>query len=108
LRRAILLQGEQGGTDALPLPAPKNGYYAVHRRERGIHHDELEPNAHALLASLARGEPLGRACEGVAAAMHVDVETLGAEFERWFSAWSARGYLVDVAVGAPPVAARAE
>src|SRR5919204_57242 len=74
--------------------APKSGYFAVHRRKLAIFHDELEPNAFALLSALARGEPLGVACESAARDRGVDVESLARELEHWFSAWAARGYLV--------------
>jgi len=102
LRRAVLERNERGDTSPLALPAPETALFAVHRRNLAIFHDELEPNAFALLSALARGEPLGAACEQAAREANVTTETLGAELERWFSTWAARGYLVDVSVSAPP------
>ncbi len=104
LRKAILERNERGDGGALALPAPKSGCFAVHRRNLAIFHDELEPNAFALLAALAHGEPLGRACESAARDAGVGVEALAAELQGWFAAWSARGYVVDVV--APAVAER--
>jgi hypothetical protein len=72
----------------------------VHRRERLIHHDTLEPLGHALLEALARGEPLGIACTTTAERASVSVETLGEQLAGWFADWSRRGYVVDVLVGA--------
>jgi hypothetical protein len=96
LRRAILAQDEHSDDGALELPAPKHGYFAIHRRKLAIFHDELEPDAFALLTRIVHGEPLGTACEGAARDLGVAVEALGAKLERWFSEWSARGYVVDV------------
>jgi hypothetical protein len=101
LRRALLERAERNDTSALALPAPKPGFLAVHRRNLAIFHDELEPNAFALLWALGRGEPLGRACESAARDANVSVESLGAELERWFATWAARGYVVDVVVSRP-------
>ena len=101
LRRELIAQSEQTDAPPVPLPAPKAGYFAVHRRERAIYHDELERNAYALLDAIVAGEPLGRACERAAAAAEVNVEELGASLGDWFRDWSARGYLVDVVVADP-------
>jgi hypothetical protein len=100
LRRQIILQKDDPNAPAIPLPATESGYFAIHRRERAIYHDRLEPRAHALLSAIARGEPLGAACEGAARALAIPVEELARELERWFADWSARGYLVDVIVDA--------
>lgn len=100
LRRELLDRAEQDAATPLVLPAPKPGFFAVHRRNLAIFHDELAPDAFALLAALARGEPLGRACESAARAANVGLESLSAELERWFSTWAARGYVVDVLVSA--------
>ncbi len=98
LRRAILERAERADTSALALPAPKAGCFAVHRRNLAIFHDELAPNAFALLSALGRGEPLGRACESAARDGGVSVESLGAELEHWFATWAAHGYVVDVVI----------
>ncbi len=98
LRRQLIAQRDDLGAPAIPLPAAEPGWFAVHRRERAIYHDRLEPRAHALLSAIARGEPLGAACESAARALAIPVEALAGELERWFSDWSARGYLVDVIV----------
>jgi hypothetical protein len=96
LRKVILAQNERGETSELMLPAPKPGYFAVHRRKLAIFHDELEPASFALLAHVVQGEPLGVACENAARDASTSVETLGENLGRWFSEWSARGYVVDV------------
>jgi hypothetical protein len=98
--RARLLEARDDGTGAPPLPAARRVFLAVHRRNMGIFHDELEPEAFALLSHVARGEPLGVACESAARDAGVSVESLGAKLERWFAEWSARGYVVDVVINA--------
>ncbi len=98
--RTRLIQARDDGTDAPPLPAPKRVFLAVHRRNLGVFHDELEPDAFVLLEHVARGEPLGLACESAARDTGVSVESLGAKLERWFAEWSGRGYVVDVVLNA--------
>jgi len=98
--RAQLLETREDGSAGPPLPPPKPVFLAVHRRNLGVFHDELEPDAFALLAHVARGEPLGVACDSAAREAGVSMESLGAKLERWFAEWSARGYVVDVVVTA--------
>jgi hypothetical protein len=96
LRQKLLAARETADRAPIPLPEPENIYVAVHRRERAIYHDRLEPQAFALLAAIARGEPLGAACTSVASSLNVAVEELGVRLEAWFKDWSERGYLVDI------------
>lgn len=96
LRRAILARNERADDSTLSLPEPKTVRFAVHRRNLAIFHDELTAEAFALLEHIARGEPLGVACEGAAQDAGVSVEALGEHLGRWFSEWSERGYVVDV------------
>jgi len=98
LRRELIAASERADAPSVPLPSAKDTYWAVHRRERAIQHDALEPNAYALLTALVRGEPLGRACESAAGAVGVTVDALGASLTEWFAAWSARGYWTRVVV----------
>jgi len=103
LRRRLLAarDGADGAADD-PVPLPdreaKAKCVAVHRRERLIHHDELEPGAFALLEAITDGLPLGVACETAARRAATTVEDLGANLGRWFQEWAARGYVVDVVV----------
>jgi hypothetical protein len=98
LRRQIVVQQADADAPAIALPAPEKNFFAVHRRERAIFHDRLEPRAHALLSAIVGGEPLGLACASAARALDITVEALAADLEHWFADWSARGYLVDVIV----------
>jgi len=101
LRRTILERNERHDTSALALPSPSPVFFAVHRRNLAIFHDELAPHAFALLSALGRSEPLGHACESAARDAGVSVESLGAELEGWFSTWAARGYVVDIIISSP-------
>jgi len=100
LRRKLVLARDADDDAPIALPDPEPACLAVHRRERLIHHDVLEPPAFELLRAVADGEPLGLACETAAARAGIALETLGQELERWFGAWAARGYVVDVVLGA--------
>ncbi len=98
LRRRLIAAREQPEAAPIPWPEPLASCIAVHRRERAIHHDVLEPNAFALLEAILRGEPLGRACESAAATAGVSLEELSQGLEQWFAAWANRGYVVDVRI----------
>lgn len=96
LRRRLVLARDAHDDEPIALPDPEPADLAVHRRERLIHHDRLEPAAFELLRAILDGEPLGRACETAAARARVALETLGQGLERWFGEWAGRGYVVDV------------
>lgn len=84
--------------EAIPLPEPEPSHFALHRRERGIFHDELELPAYSLLDRLARGRALGPACEETSRALGLPVEALGEKLEGWFAEWARLGYVVDVII----------
>jgi len=89
LRRRLVAArdaGETATSDAVPLPAAHAApeHVAVHRRERLIYHDALEPGAFALLEAVTQGMPLGVACETAARRAEVSVEELGGNLGRWF------------------------
>ncbi len=99
LRRALLRARDAGSSEPLPLPERAPCHLAVHRRERLIHHDALEPLAFALLERVAGGAPLGTACERAAEASGITVDEIGTRVEGWFSEWARLGYIVDVETG---------
>jgi hypothetical protein len=100
LRERLL--SPQGGRSApdepVVFPEPEPGHYAVCRRKLVIEHDELDPRAFALLSKLCRRVPLGEACESLASELSVDPEVIVRELETWFATFTARGYLVDLAL----------
>jgi hypothetical protein len=96
LRRAIVSQSDRGETSPLALPAPKASHFAIHRRKLAVFHDELTRGAFALLEHIARGEPLGAACEAAARDTGVSLEELGEKLQAWFADWAASGYVVDI------------
>ena len=98
LRRALVARQTDPDLPKPPAPAPEQSLLALHRRERVIMAEALEPSAFALLEALAAGSPLGAACESVALASGVEIEVLGARLEEWFGVWAGRGYVVDVDV----------
>jgi hypothetical protein len=97
LRRRLLAQTEDDAPDEeLLLPEPEPSQWALHRRERHIFHDALERPAYSLLERLARGRPLGAACEEASQELGLPVEALGEKLEGWFAEWARLGYVVDV------------
>jgi hypothetical protein len=96
LRRRLLAHAESREDEEIPLPDPEPSQWAVHRRERHIFHDALERPAYSLLERLARGRPLGAACEEASQELGLSVEALGEKLEGWFAEWARLGYVVDV------------
>jgi hypothetical protein len=81
-----------------PRPDARRTYLAVYRGRETLQYVELEPMAFDLLERLARGEPLGDACEAVAAnAASPDAEAvLEAKVGQWFQFWSSAGWVTGV------------
>jgi hypothetical protein len=86
--------------DPPPFPAARPVSVVLFRRDGAIHCDELEPEAYALLAALAEGEPLVPACDRIAAGLEREspmaAEALGEKVGSWFKRWTEQRWIVDV------------
>jgi hypothetical protein len=81
-------------------PAPAASYVVVYRgSELDLRGLEVEPDAFALLDELARGAPLGEACEGVAARSGTSLEAFQAQLGAWFQQWTALGWVSRAELG---------
>lgn len=80
-----------------PPPAPERTMCAVYMGPEMLECADLDPRAYALVTRLARGVPLGEACEQAVAATGADAASLEAELGGWFSEWTSRGWVVDLA-----------
>lgn len=97
-RRILVAQSDSDPGDAIPLPEPRAEHLAVHRRKLAIEHDRLDPSAFSLLSKLASSVPLGAALAATASELGLSSDALASELELWFATWSARGYLIDIAL----------
>jgi hypothetical protein len=83
-----------------PLVAPPDKVptcLVLYRHGTRIRFEELEPVALDLLEALARGEPLGAACERIAASLApAEAEAFGSQVGSWFQQWTAFSWIVDV------------
>jgi hypothetical protein len=61
-----------------------------------LHATGVEPMAFDLLGELARGAPLGAACESVASAHADEATDLGEQVGTWFQRWTAEGWVCAV------------
>lgn len=87
------------GESDTPPPPPERApvCLALYRRDFGIHFEELEPTAFALLEALAAGEPLVSACDRLAATLdEAAAEALQNDVGTWFQRWTALRWIVDV------------
>ena len=75
--------------DTRPTPVPEASHLVVYRREGRVWRLPLEPDAHALLASLAGGATLGQALQERADAGVL--ETVLPQLGSWFQDWSGLG-----------------
>lgn len=98
LRRRLIAAQESGSDEDIALPEPAPSALAVHRRERVILHEPLEPLEFSLLSALFADAPLGRAVAATAAEHAISPDDLAGNLETWFGSWAARGYVVDIAL----------
>ncbi len=98
LFRLAAVEPEAGG-DPPPFPEHRPVSLVLYRRDLAIQYDEIAPEALALLDALAAGAPLGAACERVSATLDAAAaEAFGANVGPWFQDWTAKRWIVDVAV----------
>jgi hypothetical protein len=83
-------------------PSPRASHVVVYRSAELLQYIDVPPLAFALLTRLSAGEPLGDACEAVAAEAHASAEELEAEIGAWFTQWAAAGWLVGLQPGEQP------
>lgn len=74
-------------------PEPRACHVVVYRGPELLHCLELEADAAAMLDELARGAPLGEACEHAARASGTDLSTFEGKLAGWFSEWTSLGWI---------------
>ncbi len=79
-------------------PEGKPSFIVVHRGPSALHCLDLPADAYALLDELARGTPLGEACEAAAATSGASHETFEAALGAWFQRWTSLGWISRVEV----------
>lgn len=77
-------------------PEVRASYVVVFRGPTALQCMDLEAEAHALLDELARGTPLGEACERVAASSGAAEEVFQEKVGAWFQQWTALGFISRV------------
>jgi len=85
--------------EAPSRPAPSPCWVVVYRGREALQFIDVEPDAYALLDELARGTPLGVACERAATSAGVDAATFEAKLGTWFQEWTTFGWIGRVDVG---------
>jgi hypothetical protein len=80
-------------------PEPRRCHVVVYRGPELLHCLEIDADAAAMLAELARGTRLGEACERAAAASGADLSDFQAKLGAWFSEWTALGWIRAVTFG---------
>lgn len=77
-------------------PSLERTMCAVYMGHETLECAELEPGAYALVTRLARGVPLGVACEEAVAETRAEPAAFEAEIGGWFQGWTQRGWVVDL------------
>ena len=80
-------------------PAPEESYVVVYRGVEVLHVADVDADAYALLDELARGTPLGEACEAAAETSGAPLDTFQAGLGAWFQRWTALGWISRVDLG---------
>ena len=86
--RAAVRNGERP-----PRPEAKPSFVVVHRGPEVLHTRELTAAAYALLDELARGTPLGEACEAAADTAGASHESFQSALGGWFQEWTSLGWI---------------
>jgi Putative DNA-binding domain len=80
--------------DEVPVrPESRSCHVVVYRGPSVLHCLEIDGDAAAMLDELARGVPLGEACERAAGASGSDLATFEGKLAGWFSEWTALGWI---------------
>ena len=77
-------------------PRERASFVVVYRGPEALHCVDLEAEAYALLDELARGTPLGQACERAAHTSGAPPEVFQAALGGWFQRWTALGWISRV------------
>lgn len=95
------LAARAAGAGAPPVPRaePRTSHVVVFRGKQRLECLDVEAVAYALLDELARGAPLGEACERVFALSRAPEGAFGAKVGAWFQQWTALGWLGRVERG---------
>ena len=81
------------GGSAPERPEARASFVVVYRGPEVLHCLELEADAYALLDALARGAPLGEACEAAAGSSGASPEAFQAALGGWFQRWTSLGWI---------------
>ncbi|MBE7463815.1 MAG: putative DNA-binding domain-containing protein [Planctomycetes bacterium] len=79
-----------------PVPAPKDDFVAVYRKEFSVYRLQLEREGYALLNALRAGQTLEEALELLADRPETDLERLAANVGAWFQDWASRGLFAKI------------
>ena len=80
--------------EAATKPEPKKSFVVVYRAPDALRFTEIDPAAFWLLDEIANGATLAAACENAARKSEVDLA-------RWFSQWTANGWVTAVTFSGP-------
>lgn len=80
-------------------PAERASFVVVYRGPEVLHVLDLDADAYALLDELARGSPLGEACEAAAETSGASLETFQSALGGWFQQWTSLGWISRVELG---------
>jgi hypothetical protein len=87
---------KHGGAEARLVPAAT--FVVVYRGPSSLAYVTIERDAFELLSELARGTPLGEACEIAARRGGAPLEEFQTKLGGWFAEWTQRGLLARVEV----------
>ena len=79
--------------EAPSRPERRACHVVVYRGPELLHCLEIDRDAAAMLDELARGTPLGTACERAASVSGTDLAAFQGKLARWFSEWTSLGWI---------------
>lgn len=84
---------------AIPLPAPRDSYIAISRRDYIVRRHDLTHHQFRLLEALQQSQPLGDAIEFMMSLPGCDESVMAEALQDWFRDWTARQFFLGITAG---------
>ena len=78
------------------MPAPREQYVALNRRQYVVRRLEIEPVEYQLLTRILQGDTIGQVIEAVTLSADIELSELANSLQEWFQKWTEAHFFSDV------------
>ena len=78
------------------MPAPREQYVALNRRQYVVRRLEIEPLEYQLLTRILQGDTIGQVIEAVTLSADIELSELANSLQAWFKKWTEAHFFSDV------------